>query len=161
MLNSLTLTSNCKKDLLCTLHFFTYFCRNIFWFLFYFILDVKKCCFDIHFNYITSKCWPQHYPTLSSARFYNYFRPPEGWSSPNRLWSVVHCGASLDSNQFLVPGHIGCWGAQVLSWFRSLALFKWSDGAKQYWANHQNQQPLERSTHIIHNKPFLDRDLSF
>jgi hypothetical protein len=39
-----------------------------------------------------------------------HFTPPEGWKSPDGLWSKILHYASQDSNQFPVLGHTECRG---------------------------------------------------
>ncbi len=61
---------------------------------------------------LTIQCQKSRYgatpPSPPSARFYCYCRPPENGRSGDGLWYTVRCGASQDSNQFLVRGHTEC-----------------------------------------------------
>ncbi len=119
---------------------------------YYFIHNVKKWHFDVHFNEIMSKDWPQHYSSPPSSWFYCSFRPPEGRRSPGRLWPPVGCSARQDSNQFLVPGCGVCGGWWVLSRAHSLALYEWTAGAALFSANSQNWQPVKHgyTSYILH-----------
>jgi hypothetical protein len=112
----------------------TYSCRNFLQIFFLFIHNVKKWHLDAHFNYIMSKVQQWHHPT-PLAQFYSYFRPPEGRRSPDGLWFTVWGGTSQDSNHFPVWGYTECQWQRILSWVRSLALFKWTDGTAPFWAN--------------------------
>ncbi len=69
-----------------------YLWENVLQILFYLIHNVKKWCFYVHNNDITSKVWPWCYLTAlpPSTQLYCYFRPPEGKEKkPQGLWSAV------------------------------------------------------------------------
>ncbi len=63
--------------------------ENVFWIILNFWHDIKKLCFDIHFDVFRQKssCGAT-LPTLPSACFYCYYRLPEGGRSPAGQWSA-------------------------------------------------------------------------
>jgi hypothetical protein len=84
-----------------------------------------------------SEIWLLRHPAdPPSARFYCYYRPPEGGRSPAGLWSTVRCCASHYIDWFLVLGSGECRGLRVRSWATSVALSKWTV------LSSQNQQTL-------------------
>jgi hypothetical protein len=70
-----------------------------------------------------------------SARFYCYYRPPEGRRSPARMWSTVCAQGQSEFNQFQVPGCVECGGWRILSRAHSLALSKCKACAALIWAS--------------------------
>ncbi len=60
--------------------------------------------------------------TPPSARFYCFYRPPEGGRSPAGLWSPVRHGASLNTDQFPILGCGEC-GGGVFAVGPGLSLF--------------------------------------
>jgi hypothetical protein len=85
--------------------FYTYSCKNVFRIFLNFWHDLKKWRFDVHFDIFLSEFRPRH-PLPNpppSARFYCYYRSPEGGRSPAGQWSAVLCGASQKFQS--VSGH--------------------------------------------------------
>ncbi len=98
-------------------------------------------CILTYFCHKSGHCVPCQTPP-PSARFYCIYRPPERGRSPAGPWSAVRCGASQQSSQFPVPGHVECGWRWVLSRAHSLVLSKWTAGAASIWGISQNWRPL-------------------
>jgi hypothetical protein len=88
--------------------------RNVFQNCLNFWDDIKKWCFYIHFNiFLSEVLWRRDSAVFpASNQFYCYYRSPEHGRSPAMPWSTV---PSQHSFQFLVLGHVECWGRRVLS----------------------------------------------
>ncbi len=76
--------------------YLTYSFRNIFQIFLNFWHDLKKWCFDVHFDVFLSEILSRRYSAVfpASDRFYCYYRPPELGRSPDGPRSAVRSGAN-------------------------------------------------------------------
>jgi hypothetical protein len=94
-----------------------------------------------------SKVWLWHYPhDPRSPPFHCYLRLPKDEEVPMRSCPL--------SGMVPVRIPISFWscvrGWHFLSWVRSLALSKWTDGTASFWENFQNHRTL-CITHLAYN----------
>ncbi len=101
--------------------------------IFYFIDNIKKCCFDIHFNAIMSKVLPRCYPASPSLLVLllleDHLRAGEVQMGcgPQSGAAAVRIPISFRS-----PGCTDCEGQRVLCLVRSLSLSFQAHGAAPF-----------------------------
>jgi hypothetical protein len=109
----------------------TYFCRNILQIFLYFIHNVKKLCFDVHFYYITSKALPWLHSTTPPPPWLGFTavldHPKVGERQLTMACSPVQCRLGFRSVYVPLPYRVQGW--RVLIWAHSLARSKWTADA--------------------------------
>ncbi len=144
-LTSQTLMSNCRKPLVYFLRN-TYSCKNILQIFFNFIVDIKKCFFDVHFNGFTYQIWLRRHtssPQLSFA--VHKLRSPKGGRTAIIMWSAVWRGANHHSYLLPIWRQTECGMCWVLSWVCSHTLSNWAKISAPFWANFHNLSTLLHS----------------
>ncbi len=110
----------------------------------FFLHDLKKWLFDVHFDVFSSEVRlrrPLLHPPLPPS-FTGYTDHPS--EAEVLLGRGPQYGAApvINSNQFPVAGRVVCGGRRVLSWVCSLALSKWTAGTAPIWGIFRNWWPL-------------------
>ncbi len=123
--------------------------RNVFWVFLNLRHDIKKWCFDVHFDVFSSevrpKCHPANPPFCSVLLLLQTIR---GWEKARRAVFRSPAWGQSGFQSVSRPGHTESRVWRVLSRACSLALSKGPAGAAPFRASPQNQSALLHTCQI-------------